>query len=201
MANSIEHNHPAAEEFTPSGNRETNDKSGKFASRHNLQPTFDINCFDHCFEYLTKNRRYFDKFGDSDQVYYGDRSNLTNCYLAESNKKNDQFKTDSVESLGKFSSTTVKGGLTYRIYTDVNPNDIRIGGKIEQTTLRLESIPIKDVKVDLINGSKLSYLDATLLELYRERVGEQSLLGTCERKNERNKTSLEGRLKNLSLEK
>ena len=180
MENPVGHNHPTGEKVIPSGTVETNEKSTRFASHYNLRPTFDINCFDCCFEYLTKYRNYGTVIGNSYQVYYGNTSNWTNCYLAVPSGKHGQFKTDSIEHLQPFSMTTVKGGLTYKVYTNVNPEIAAIGVRV-QTTTRLESITIKEVKPDLINGSKLNCRNAALLEIYREMNGENSLLGVCEK--------------------
>ena len=181
MATPSGHNHPIAENLMLSGNEEINENSARFARRYNLQPTFHINCFECCFMYLTEKRNYLHAIGDRYQVKYGNTSNWINCYLSGPSApgKHGQFKTESIEQLEPFSMTTVKGGLTYKVYTNVDP-DVAAIGVMVQTTTRLESITIKEVKPEIINGSTLNYRNAALLELYRETKREQSLRGTCE---------------------
>ena len=102
-------------------------------------------------------------------------------YRAKKRGKNGQFKTGHDINLGELSRRTIQNCLTYQLYTapDINPGVIAMGVLIQ---VRLESIAVQKVKLDLINGSKLNYHNAALLELYRKN-DKESLQGKCERRN------------------
>ena len=205
MADQTVHDHPLKD----SG---INEDSVDFQEEQGLNPHFGIECIECCFIYLTQFRNYKIVIGNSDQVKFGNAQNWTDCFLTGPTKprgKHCQFKTGHDINLGRFSERPVQGGLTYQFYTnDSNPDAIAMGVPI---IARLESIAIGSLKPGHVNGSKLNYYNAALLELYREKEGQNSLEGTCERmgdgdkkpvdavKDEVDETQLEATLKNLSI--
>ncbi len=69
-------------------------------------------------------------------------------------------------------------GRTYILYSvpgiPVQPAVISIGVEV---TARLESVSVENLNVNDVRVAKLNIVDATLLELYREKAGKSSLNG------------------------
>lgn len=174
------HNHPASQRLDSGGN----DDSENFRRQYDIQPDFDLECIGCCYKYLKEDRGYELVIGNFNQVKYGNAANWTDCFLTARNEHgtHGQFKTGHDINLGELSRRTIQNCLTYQLYTapDINPDVIAMGVPVQA---RLESIAIQKVKLNLINGSKLNYHNAALLELYRQKKDRQSLQGKCEMKN------------------
>ena len=193
----MEHNHPAAQRLDSGGNAD----SENFKRQYNIQPNFDLECIGCCYKYLTEDRGYEHVIGNFNQVKYGNAANWTDCFLTGRTERgtHGQFKTRHDLNLGQLSKRTLQECLTYQFYTapNINPDVIAMGVPIKA---RLESIAVHKVKPDLVNGSKLNYHNAALLELYREKNCEESLHGTCEMRNEVEEIpELEAGLGNLNI--
>ena len=185
------HNHPDTQRL---------DSSENFRRHYDIHPDFDLECIGCCYKYLTRDRGYENVIGNFNQVKYGNAANWTDCFLTGPNERgtNGQFKTHHDLNLGKLSKRTLQDCLTYQFYTapDINTDVIAMGVPVKA---RLESIAIQKMKLDLVNGSKLNYHNAALLELYREKEGHQSLQGTCEMRNEGDEKPLETAFERMNI--
>lgn len=179
------HNVPSYLIELPAGQ---NDDTKKFQQQYEISVEWNLNCTACCWTYLTQYRKYQTRQGDDTQVTFGEaKETWTQCFISpkQDNSKHGQFKTDNKSNDTSLYGRRVPGSLikrnsTIRLYSvDRTPEPTVIGSAIN-VVARIESIGVPSVEDHNVKGSCLSYSNAAILELYREKKMKRALQGVCE---------------------
>ncbi|XP_062599285.1 uncharacterized protein LOC134260754 [Saccostrea cucullata] len=141
---------------------------------------FDLMCFSCCLAFLQRDRGYICEQKEFENVSYQgiNKENITEAELKMPSKpaKNPQIQIEPLEEdkIGlKKGARSVENGRTYQAYH----NSIGAMGVIQSGFSRLESIDIRKATSNEVVNLRLSYEDATLVEIHRRLNSIDSLSG------------------------
>ena len=159
--------------------------SEKFQEQYEIVTKWDVNCAACCWTYLTKERHYTTCECPDTRVTYGQADKQwTRCYISpkQENTKHGQFKTKKeTELYGRpVAGLLIKNNSTFQLYSKEYTPEPTVIGTTNNVVTRVESIAVHCVIDQNINGSCLSYNNATILELYRAKNQKPALQGVCE---------------------